>query len=325
VTGRLVPWARSRIEWRWPQCSTLDRCKSSGRRSSYHPQSFPAPDFQPRLRLVIQDGSPWQVRAHHACSSVQNLPLAILELVLGSDHLILASENDTFALIMAWADGRPETEWSAMFHRLLPCLRLHHMSPIFVASVVARTKYPSDLKPLPLVDAMAYQSIATNLSLHGPSLPGTSLLKTYKSSRASEDPTAYLFGAEVGLADCLALENDKWHLLRRGVAEGYRLTVGISNRSTVRLAVFLEGFCGESGTGDLGPITRLKVRAGGVEGRFTRLFPVGTMTVWNDYFGKPWGEVVCQGSPYFSRGRMAISVTIQFLKHPDEAMIEELP
>jgi hypothetical protein len=33
----------------------------------------------------------------------QNLPLAVLELIVKSDHLVLASENDVFALVTAWA------------------------------------------------------------------------------------------------------------------------------------------------------------------------------------------------------------------------------
>jgi hypothetical protein len=89
----------------------------------------------------------------------------MLELVLNSDHLILVSEDDAFALVMAWADGRPEREQKAAFDRLAPCLRLHRMSPIFLTHVVARSKLWSRLKPQQLTDAIAFQSVVASLSL----------------------------------------------------------------------------------------------------------------------------------------------------------------
>jgi hypothetical protein len=56
-TGRLDRWARSRTEWRWPRCSTLDRCTSSGRGSSqpqrYTNTVFPSAGLSAKAKLVL--------------------------------------------------------------------------------------------------------------------------------------------------------------------------------------------------------------------------------------------------------------------------------
>jgi hypothetical protein len=71
--------------------------------------------------------------------------------------------------------------------------------------------------------------------------------------------------------------------------------VVICERSTIGLAVVLEGWspsgCEDE---DIGPVTRLKDSIGGREKLITSLFPVRSFKLWEDFFGKPWEEVVCQ-------------------------------
>jgi hypothetical protein len=252
----------------------------------------------------------------------------MLELALKSDNLLLACEDDTFALITAWAGGN-KTVPGPVYGRLVSCLRLQHMSPTFLTTVVARSKYSTRLKPWQITDAMAHQGIAASLNIGGTSLrrTSTSICQTYKPSRAPKDPVAYLLEAEASLDDCTALEDGKSFCTMLGVAGGYRLSIGIFKRFAVRVVVYLNGpgapCCDIKG---LGPITRLKVCAGGEEHRLTTLLPVESSHAWDNFFRKPWEEVVCDGSPYFPQGRMPIKVTIQFPsdKQLQEAVVEEL-
>jgi hypothetical protein len=218
----------------------------------------------------------------------------VVELLLKSDHLMLASEDDTFALVTAWAHAQSTFEREAAIDRLVRCLRLHHMSPIFLTSVVANhtcvTRERSGLGFPRVLGALAYQSIAPSLSHCEVTLgrSSTSRLETYKPSRAPKDPPAYLLEVETSLADCVALRGGKAFFTMLGVAGGYRLSVTISRRSTVRLAVCLK-VLGISAyqAGGLGPITRLKVCASEVEQWVTSLLPVESSYPWDDFFGKP--------------------------------------
>ena len=47
----------------------------------------------------------------------------------------------------------------------------------------------------------------------------------------------------------------------------------------------------------------------GEGGRATRLTPLH----WGNAFGKPWAEVVREGSPYSPEGKMEVKATVQLL------------
>jgi hypothetical protein len=134
--------------------------------------------------------------------------------------------------------------------------------------------------------------------------------------------------AQVDLADCMALGDGKLLFVMLGIAGGYRLSVGIEKGANLRLGWCLEGL-GASGSERwrLGPITHLRACVGGQATNLVRrVAPVGCFYPCSDFFGKPWGKVVCDGSPHFPQGRMPISVTIQFPtdKHLQEVMEELL-
>jgi hypothetical protein len=251
--------------------------------------------FSAKAKVSDLHVCPHIVRSH-ACWSLQGLPLPMLELVLNSDHLILASEDDTFAFIAAWAHGRPQKEQEAAFDRLWPCLRLRHMSPTFLTSVVARSKYRTRLKPWEISDAIADRSISETLGLQGLTIDATSVFNSYAPSRAPKDPAAYLLEGEASLTDCTALTgNNGTYSAILGIAGGYYVSVRIKELATVHVAVCWQGLGSNSVLSDgLGPVTRLKVCAGGKEQRLTSAVRVGSVRSWGpwqswkDFFGKPW-------------------------------------
>jgi hypothetical protein len=86
-----------------------------------------------------------------------------------------------------------------------------------------------------------------------------------------------------------------------------------------------QAFQGDS-VGSAGPLLHVLIRAGGTERKLTALSGTRQTTdAWTfaDFFGKPWGEIVKEGSPYFPQGDMAVSVAVHFISPQNAA--EELP
>jgi hypothetical protein len=92
---------------------------------------------------------------------VKELPVCVLKRLLGSEALQLQSENEAFALAVAWVKQSelcPEDDKQQVFEQLVPLLRYHHMTPDFLAIVVSDCVYlqSSDLL-LPVLRAAMYQ------------------------------------------------------------------------------------------------------------------------------------------------------------------------
>jgi hypothetical protein len=247
----------------------------------------------------------------------------MLELLLGSEHLILNHEEDTFALVTAWADGR----WGR--NRLWPCLRLHHMSPIFLASLLADNNVSAKVGPRRITDAVAYHSISASLRLPGVSVDAASPFASYKPSRAPENTAPYQFEAHIDLADCKALEDLKSSYVMLGVAAGYRVCLHVRKHkepATLGMYVGVKAISPVAGAAVPGPIARLRIEAGRSLRHYICAMNLTTGKGYHDFFAKPWEEVVCEGSPYFPEGRMSVKVTIHFLsdKHV-EPVVGDLP
>jgi hypothetical protein len=72
------------------------------------------------------------------------LPLCVLKRLLGSEALQLQSENEAFALPVAWVKQSPlcpEDDEQEVFEQLVPLLRYHHMTSDFLAAVVSDCVY----------------------------------------------------------------------------------------------------------------------------------------------------------------------------------------
>jgi hypothetical protein len=235
----------------------------------------------------------------------------------------------TFALIAAWAEGRPQTEQNAAFDRLWPCLRLHHMSTDFLACVVARSNQAARLGFQSILSAFNYHSISARLKVPALSIDAASPFASYKPSRAPGNPGPYHFEGHIDLVDCKALEDDGRIYVNLGVAAGYRAWLSVQKiREPVTVGLFagLKPIFPVAGAEVPGPIARVRIQAGGRSLAYTRVLELGLSRGWWDFFGKPWDKVVCDGSSYFPQGRMVVKVTVQFLtdKHVEPA-VGDLP
>jgi hypothetical protein len=268
----------------------------------------------------------------------------MLELLLGSEHLILDHEDDTFALITAWADGRPRREREAAFARLWPRLRLHHMSPVFLTSVVAEDEMSAWMGSRRIMDAVAYRSMAASLGTAGITLDRKSPFLALPPGRATKDPAPYHFEARADLEDCEPLED--WQVVSSmmGVTAGYRVTFQVQKSvkptylgaltgsharapKTLGLYVGLEALSHVAGPALPGPIARVRIEAAGRSlVHPVHAYKLGSLCGWKDFFSKPWEKVVRDGSPYFPHGRMSVKVTIQFLSDKYvEPVVGDLP
>jgi len=84
---------------------------------------------------------------------VKTLSTKMMEVLLGSETLQLWSENDAYYFLCAWLSQTPrlsnEKERRALFQRLLPQLRFHHMSIDFLGAVVSACPYANASGLLP--------------------------------------------------------------------------------------------------------------------------------------------------------------------------------
>jgi hypothetical protein len=239
---------------------------------------------------------------------------------------------------LSWRDGSPDgtrvsSNTSSRF--LVKCLRLHHMSAAFLTSVVSRSTYREECPYLveACTNAFMYQSIASSLHL----LTGFGHEDYLASSGAdrARGVSRYVFRTEVELADCLKLEPEGNGIsMRLGVADGYLLRLEARRASkdggVPSLGFYLHvgrpsvitGAAGEGATiGRAGPMVGLHIKALKKESHMVCLF-TNMWGFWN-FFGKPWGEVVREGSPYFPQGRLTVKVTVRFISDRHEEWCSE--
>jgi hypothetical protein len=262
----------------------------------------------------------------------------VLELALKSDELQLASENDAYALVGAWIASQELDAVCETFEGLVKCLRLHHMSPAFLNSVMFRSDLRDDWPGLLVhcANAFAYQSMAATLS-------SPNISKHPFSCKPRRSPAAFKYEleAKVQLADCLDIDQrpDRVVATRLGIADGYLIELRVRRRrfnkdAPATVGLYLGIRCPDtekvaSEEADTvrytGPIVRWQVEVNGrgaKDFRFlyalTDALPYDSRNNLNalgspDFFEKPWDEVVREGSDYFPQGRMTVKVKARFL------------
>jgi hypothetical protein len=243
--------------------------------------------------------------------------------------------------VAGWCAGRSSgSSRHSNFDTLVKCLRLHHMSPAFLTSVVSRTAYREGCPYLTeaLPNALTYQSIMATLSV-----PGVrnrdAYLAPVKPNRARRARFPYKLEAQVPLARCKALTDDALFSLFLGVAEGHGVRLRVRRHvqpgglPTVGLDVMFHGALENPGdvkggdtVGLVGAPVRILCKAGDTERGVTTLAETKLSSrawVYPDFFGRPFGDVVQDGSPYFPEGLMTVSVAVHFISPQNAA--EELP
>jgi hypothetical protein len=254
----------------------------------------------------------------------QTLSLPVLELALRSDDLQLASENDTFALVLGWVDSQPKTWRRSAFERLVRCLRFHHMCGSFL-SVVGFCKYThqSDHLMSACLRALAYQSIAASSRAK---VKDQHPVAACKPSRAPAEPPLHAFEVQLELVQVLAIDKklDIW----LGLGSGFKISLGVSKvqkegaAATLGLYVRLVGpemfhlYAHRDETvGLVGPFVALRIRAGGKTRSMHHVYNDSFSSAhgYPDFFSKPWEQVVHGGSARFPEGRMTIKVEVLIL------------
>jgi hypothetical protein len=255
----------------------------------------------------------------------QALPMEVLELALKSEELQLASENDAYALVGGGVAGLDEDEQQGAFESLVKCLRLHHMSAALLTSVVARSKYRKDWPGLSVLctKALASKSLAAQ-----PSLPNTSNSSVACEARRAPEAIRYEFEAHFELARCMAVEGraSRRVTTRLGVADGYLVElalkkVGASEEATVGFTWGLrrpDTTAEQHGDRDVvqstGPIVSWVIQGYAKGNReFNLHCPWASSTQLGFprvFGGRPWGEVVREGSDYLP---LTVKVTLRFI------------
>jgi hypothetical protein len=259
----------------------------------------------------------------------QALPLPVLELALRSENLQLVSENDTYALVGGWVDSQPEGERAAAFSRLVRCLRFHQMSGSFLSTVVGQSEYRSGC--MYLVDAclraFAFQSIAASSPQQWDEQHP---FATCKLPRAPPEPPLQTFEVQLELARCRAFEARECEELRLGVGCGHKVILGVARQpkegAAATVGIFIRFVrpgtleLDDDADGDevatvrlVGPAVAVRISAGRKTRTLHHAYAQDSTWGYPDFFGKPWEEVVHDGSAYFPEGRMTIKVDIQFL------------
>jgi hypothetical protein len=208
------------------------------------------------------------------------------------------------------------------------CLRLHHMSPAFLISVVSFSDYRDEWPGLAGLcnHALMYQSLGASLS---PLLPFSDHL-TSCEPRRSPAAFEYELEAKVQLAECSDIDQrqDRTFATRLGFAEGYLIKMDVTKQEkaggqatvAIHLGLRRPNTTSEQyDTGDTvpftGPIVRWQVDVNGKTITDFRSLYGGTfrLIVFTDFFKKPWDEVVREGSDYFPQGRMTVKAKARFI------------
>jgi hypothetical protein len=256
----------------------------------------------------------------------------VLELALKSDELHLASENDAYALVGGWLatqDGLDDQH--DLLDRLVRCLRLHHMSPAFLTSVVARSEFRLGCPYLmeACTNALLYQSISASLFRLDQS-ERADYLSSGKADRA-RGASRYSFKLQLKLTDCQKLQAGGVISTRLGVAAGYHVRLDAKRASREggdsSLGFFfhvcrpnvITRAAGEGATiGFKGPMVDVRIKAFDTEKDMIGLFSEETGWGFADFFDNTWDAVVRDYSDYFPRGRVTVKVRATFISDKHE-------
>jgi hypothetical protein len=258
----------------------------------------------------------------------QGLSLLAMERYLGSDALQLKSENDTFTLVLAWMEGLCECEKKEAWARLIPHLRFQHMSLDFLGGVVNHPEhdaYAPQLREQGML-ALCSKALKPNMThIATPNLTDVEGLLGEKD-RAGDGQLIYELKGHFELRDCLALREGVSKTTTFGVAKGFLIKPSMkkSGEGTVGLfvAVTTQGLkrAADISLTDV-KVARLKIDAGGKSWTHNLAFQNHGWGV-NDFFGRPWGEVIREGSDLFPGGRLEVKVKLQFFR--DDAQLDPL-
>ena len=261
---------------------------------------------------------------------VKKLPPCVLKRLLASEALQVQLENEAYALLVAWLEQSPHTEYHdsddeddqdedrrlALFTELAPLLRYHHMTTGFLATVVCECSLMQESGLLPSVmrSAIGQRDVPPSLLKES---------KTGKRDRGiGASNASWEVKASFTLEEVAALEPDevidKWC----GLVAGYPAYLHVARETAAKgdtlgahFGVHLPGAAVSDDTLEAGVgLDYNMTLSPGVEMGWTSdFFSHGTFTAWgwNNAFRNPWAEAVREGSPHFPGGQLEVKATVK--------------
>jgi hypothetical protein len=252
-----------------------------------------------------------------------------MERYLGSDALQLKSENDAFTLLLAWSEGLSNKDRRAAWARLIPQLRFQHMSLDFLGGVVNHRDHDTYAPQLreQVMSAICFKPLKPNITRLGNHCLKEALDRLVgEKDRAGDGQPTYEFTVHFELQDCLALKEGTSMRTKLGIARGFMTTVELYKMQESTLGIFIYVY---RPWANLGPdvsvgdakALRYRIEAGNRQGLSIVPFARWGMGKAN-FFDRPWGEVVREGSEFFPGGRLEVKVKLQFFR--DDVQLDAL-
>ena len=252
-------------------------------------------------------------------NDIKKLPLCVFKRLLASDELQLQSENEVYRLLVHWLNETPQVDgddMDALFEELAPLLRYHHMTPEFIAGIVAECEWMKDSGLLSSVLMAALgQCNAPPALLAKRDVCRGSCGRGVPPSQARWELQATFELEELG-----AFETGDSFRINCGYVAGYAAALEVSSDGddgTFGAYVRIYGGFRKK------PLPRAPAPGVGFRARFR--FPAFDeelacsgfhqhdipMYGITNVFGQPWAEVVCEGSPHFPDGKTEVKVTVE--------------
>jgi hypothetical protein len=250
----------------------------------------------------------------------QGLSLLAMGRYIGGDALQLKSENDAFTLALAWAAGLSKEDRKGAWERLIPQLRFQHMSLDFLGGVVGDREHDAYAPQLHehVMSAMCFKALKPNMTRFSTS--GAKAVEGLlgEKDRAGDGQAIYELKGHLELEDCLASKEGSSKATKLGIARGFIASLELKKmeQGTVGLYVAVLRPGGKRANykslADV-KVTRYRLEAGGLESVAT--VPLSLQGRGKaDFFGRPWDEVVREGSELFPGGRLEVKVKLQFFR-----------
>ena len=203
----------------------------------------------------------------------------------------------------------------------MSCIRFEHFAPAYLINVVSCCRLMADSNMLPKVmsQALLYHDIPQSVRDEHEEV-GIPPLSVNRGEGKHRELNITL---NVNLSDCIELGTEEEFYIPCGLVLGYPLILIIQRVPSLVGEKDTWGmywsmrkpsrYTGDGVRFERGVCVHVKWKCEGSDEQFsifTKIADLGQGWGVDDVFGKPWEEVVYDGSPYFSEGKMAVEATI---------------
>jgi hypothetical protein len=236
---------------------------------------------------------------------VRDLSVGAMAALLGSEGLQIKCEDEPYSFLCSWLNQRPKCDWQALFKSLLPHIRFEHMTSAFLISVVSRCPAVNQIR-----ESWSYILRRSHAS------------PEEKRANRGKGQKSWTFSTSFSLQELAGLEKDVNVYKYVGIAGGFPVYVNFKHTDEDTMKAYVGVRMPRRGNlvweGEPEPLVtfsysvtvaggsalqRIRKGANAFDGRSGR--------GWNDFFKKPWQEIVVDGSPYLVDNKLNIEVTME--------------